>query len=824
MRDRTKNIPEILAPAGNMAMVEAAVAGGADAIYISGKNFGARAYAENFDYETIKALVKRLHLKGVKLYVTVNTAIKDQEMDKAVEEIVFLYNAGVDAVIIQDPGLIYAINKIIPDMELHGSTQLSVYSLAGAKALKSWGITRLVLARECSKREAALIGGQSGPELEIFVHGSLCVSISGQCLLSSYQGGRSGNRGRCAQSCRKTYVPVRTDGKALGPEAPYLSPADLYTAEMASDYRGIGIDSLKIEGRMKKPEYVYMAAKTYKQALKGEAFDPSGLLSTSNRSFTQGFFFDRFGSDILNKEKIDPRLEVGIVKIGGKGPYFIAKKDLFKGDQVVLEGARSKFPLTFTDKYPSGATVDLSQCPDLKAESPVNLVYIEKNRQDLNNDIKLQDSSKLGLDMQCQFHIGKPIKLDLYSCGIHYTYEGDPVEPAVNRPVDEDGLKKNLSKLGSSPFYLKDLKIDIRGEGFMPLGAINAARRAAVQGLIDKISLPNRGKIGVEQSLEDLKKIYREDFDKIKDSVNFPRIFNDGLCDQGKAGGDKEIFLMTPRPADYFKDLEKPDLVICYDPDNVKDWKQAGSDVFIEVPMLMEAPDAQAFFKDCVGIEDQIDGFYVNTINELAYVMDRVKSGKISENAQLILGAGLQVFNSLALIPIFKMIGKLRIRGILHSTELVDEEIGNLAYQDLSFTQILYGRPVAMHMKHCPMTYIKGCKDQKDCTVCKLSRNVFLKDQFGYREVYRKRGLSRLLNTDLLDLRIDPEKVGNHKSYLIIDRGEPEIGHVIEDFRLIIDSSEPSLKNTIKKRIGKEYKIDGISFKRRTAFEDKAIL
>ncbi len=824
MRDRDKKIPEILAPAGNMAMVDGAIAGGADAIYISGKNFGARAYAENFDYETINDLVKRLHLKGMKLYVTVNTAIKDKEMKKAVEEIVFLYNSGVDAVIIQDPGLIYAIRRILPDMELHASTQLSVYSLAGAKALKSWGISRLVLARECSKREAGLIGALPGLELEVFVHGSLCVSISGQCLLSSYQGGRSGNRGRCAQSCRKTYVPVRADGKALGPEAHYLSPADLYTADMAQDYCGIGIDSLKIEGRMKKPEYVYMAAKTYKKALKGEDFDPAGLLSTSNRSFTRGFFFDRFGSDIANKDKIDPHLIVGFIKMGIKGPYFIAERDLFKGDQVLFEGARSNFPLTLTNTFLSGTRVDLSSYPDIKPGSPVNLIYMERNRENLNKDIEKQDRNKLPLDMFCEFHIGKPIKLELTSGEVNYFYEGDKVQPALKRPMYEDGLKKNLSKLGSSPFYLNSLEVDISGSGFLPLGAINAARRTAVEGLIDKIALPERKKIKTGESLDALQRIYDEDFNNIKEMVNFPRIVKHGNRGQDSDEGVKEIFLMTSRPAESFKDQEKPDLVISDDLETVSCWKQEGLTVFVKVPMLMEAPESQAFFKAYKNLEERIDGFYLNTINELAYVLDRVKSGDISENIQVILGPGLQVFNSLALLPILKMIGNIRIRGVLHSTELVDEELEALAYPGLDFTQIVYGRPVAMYMKHCPMTYLKGCKDQKNCSSCKLSKDVFLKDDFGYRELYRKGGLSYLLNADLLDLRIDPAKIGKSRSYLIIDRGEPEIGRVIEDFRLIIDSHDISEGNKIKNRIDKEYKIDGISFKRKRAFEDKAIL
>ena len=244
---RKNSLPELLAPAGNFECLIAAVAAGADAIYVGGKRFGARAYAKNFDSEELARAVSYCHLHGVKLYVTLNTLIEDGEMSDAISYAAELYNIGVDALIIADVGAISEIRRKIPNLELHASTQMSVHSTSGAEAAYELGCTRVVLARELSLSDIKSVTEKCRAEVEVFVHGALCVCHSGQCLFSSLVGGRSGNRGECAQPCRLPY----NNGKYP------LSLKDMSLASHIEELIDSGVASLKVEGRMKSPSYVY---------------------------------------------------------------------------------------------------------------------------------------------------------------------------------------------------------------------------------------------------------------------------------------------------------------------------------------------------------------------------------------------------------------------------------------------------------------------------------------------------------------------------------------------------------------------------------------
>ena len=242
---------EILAPAGNMDMAKAAVHAGANAIYCGGKFFSARAYADNFSIEELSRLITYCHERDVKTYVTVNTIIKNHEMESAFSYVQDLYALGVDALILQDIGLIRLISKHLPDFEIHASTQMTLLNSSAFEAVEKLGINRVVLPRELNLEDIRLLRKNSTLELEVFAHGSLCVSLSGQCFLSSYIGGRSGNRGRCAQPCRMTYNLGSFKGKELWKNFNALDMADLCTIESIKALQEAGVDAIKIEGRMK---------------------------------------------------------------------------------------------------------------------------------------------------------------------------------------------------------------------------------------------------------------------------------------------------------------------------------------------------------------------------------------------------------------------------------------------------------------------------------------------------------------------------------------------------------------------------------------------
>ena len=274
----------MLAPAGDMECLYAAVAAGADAIYVGGKRFGARAFAKNFEIDELSSAVRYCHLHGVKLYVTLNTLIEDKEMADAVSYAAELYRIGVDALIVADLGVMSAIRRYVPDLELHASTQMSVHNSAGVKAAGDLGATRVVLARELSYLDICSAVENSPCEIEVFLHGALCVCYSGQCLFSSLVGGRSGNRGECAQPCRLPY----NNGKYP------LSLKDLSLAEHIPALIKSGVASLKIEGRMKSPDYVYTVVSIYRRLLDEGRGATVAECEALRRVFSRGGFTDGY--------------------------------------------------------------------------------------------------------------------------------------------------------------------------------------------------------------------------------------------------------------------------------------------------------------------------------------------------------------------------------------------------------------------------------------------------------------------------------------------------------------------------------------------------
>ena len=299
---RRGELPELLCPAGDMDCLYAAVSGGADAVYVGGIRFGARAFAKNFDIDTLSRAVRYCHLFSVKLYVTVNTLLFDSELSEALDFCRELYAIGVDAVICQDLGLVRAIRETLPDLEIHASTQMSVNNSVGADVAYSLGCSRVVLARELSAENIRAAVEKSKAEIEVFLHGALCVCHSGQCLFSSLVGGRSGNRGECAQPCRLPY------GKGYP-----LSLKDLSLATHIPELIELGVSSLKIEGRMKSPSYVYTVTSIYRRLLderRGATDAEQRRLASafSRGGFTDGYFTGRFGGMIGVRSERDKEL------------------------------------------------------------------------------------------------------------------------------------------------------------------------------------------------------------------------------------------------------------------------------------------------------------------------------------------------------------------------------------------------------------------------------------------------------------------------------------------------------------------------------------
>ena len=354
---RTKNRPiEVLAPAGSMECLKAAILNGADAVYLGGEMFGARAYAGNFNKEELLEAIDYVHLYGKKLFLTVNTLMKEEELPLLPGFLKPFYEQGLDAVIVQDLGAVSVIRKHFPKLEIHASTQMTITGVHGARIAKKMGAKRVVPARELSLEEIQEIKDDTGLDMECFVHGALCYCYSGQCFMSSMLGGRSGNRGRCAGTCR---LPFYLDGTKNTKNAYPLSLKDLCTIEHLPEILDHGVDSLKIEGRMKGPRYVGEVTRIYRKYVdlylsekpyKVESEDMKILMEVFNRGgFTGGYYKEYHGKDMMSMKRPDHQgLYVGKISKLMKGKIsFTAQEDIHKGDALQIRiNSEEKVELT----------------------------------------------------------------------------------------------------------------------------------------------------------------------------------------------------------------------------------------------------------------------------------------------------------------------------------------------------------------------------------------------------------------------------------------------------------------------------------------------
>lgn len=432
---------ELLAPAGNAEGFYGAIHAGADAVYLGGSRFGARAYAENFIDTELVECIRYGHFLGRKIYLTVNTLLKEEEIAELYDYLQPFYEAGLDAVIVQDMGVLRFIRKCFPALELHASTQMTLCSHYGAELLRELGVSRIVPSRELSLGELSEIKCQTGMELETFVHGAMCYCYSGQCLFSSILGGRSGNRGRCAQPCRLPYQ-VRT-GKEQSKTCYPMSLKDMCTIEHIPQLIEAGIDSFKIEGRMKKPEYAAGVTSVYRRYIDRyyELRERYGKEQAMERYRISRKDMDALSSLYIRSEKQD-------------GYYF-----KHSGRDMV----------TLSDPAYSGN--------DEKLLAEIRTLYLE-------------DRLKLPVRVTGFFVPGLPAEVTLQTGDVSVTVRGVPVDQARKQPVTVENVRKQLGKMGDSAFFPEHMELKVEEDAFYPLKQINELRREAVlaleQALLDK--------------------------------------------------------------------------------------------------------------------------------------------------------------------------------------------------------------------------------------------------------------------------------------------------------------------------------------------------
>ncbi len=496
-----RTVPDLLAPAGTSGALEAACAAGADAVYLGGR-FGARA-AAGFDPAALEAAVEYAHARDVRVYVTVNTLVTDRELRAVAEDLVQCYTAGADAVLVQDAGVASVARELVPDLPLHASTQMTVHSVDGVRAAADLGCTRVVLARELSLAEVeAMAAAVPGVELEVFAHGALCYAWSGQCLFSSAIGGRSGNRGRCAQPCRKPYRLLRGAGDEWGRQVDavpvpladtyLLSPRDLWTYLEIDRLIRAPIAALKIEGRLRSPAYVGAVVGCYRAALDRagagnaapvpEEVEALGL--AFNRGFTQGRLFGEAGDAFMGRDRPGPRgIRIGTVAGKDRSGRPLVRFDdgarLEVGDGLVA-APRRRPDLdvgTVLRHAVTGGTVPVRFGRPVPASTPVFLTsratpwHPPAVTVGLEVDVGVDDERRPVADGFVRRRRGTPVP---------FRAVGDPMAPARSQPLAPGTVEEHLRRTGGTPYVFTRLGVDLPGGLFAPASALNAFRRTVL--------------------------------------------------------------------------------------------------------------------------------------------------------------------------------------------------------------------------------------------------------------------------------------------------------------------------------------------------------
>ena len=499
-------LKELLSPAGNMECLKAAVLNGANAVYLGGKYFGARAYAGNFSDEEMIEAVKYAHLYGVKIYVTVNTIIYNNEIHELMKYIKYLYSIGVDALIMQDIGMISLVRRVLPDMEIHASTQCHNHNNDGIRLLKELGVTRIVLDREMSLEEIEKIDVDI--EKEVFIHGALCNCYSGCCLFSFMNGGRSGNRGECTQSCRLPYKLIK-NGEYVNSDSKYLlSTKELNTSYDFDKLMTYDIVSFKIEGRMKSPSYVGYVTRVYRRLMdnygsKVLKSEEDNLKILFNRDFTSGYLFK---DKVMNIESSNHRgLEIGkVIDVNDKKIKVKLYSDLYQEDGIRFKYCNKGMMANFI--YDEKGLL-------ISKAAEGDVIYLDNRIGLKDRDILVKTSSSY-LDKEIisssvrKIFISIVVKLlDDY---LLFSFSDDrgnvvsdkvKVETPIKRGTSDDEIKGKLSKLGNTPFVCNDIVIDIDRDVFVNMKDINNVRRVLCDRLIDKRTLVKRSLLMDDYSL-----------------------------------------------------------------------------------------------------------------------------------------------------------------------------------------------------------------------------------------------------------------------------------------------------------------------------------
>ncbi len=650
---------ELLAPAGSLKTLKAVIHAGADAVYLGGSMFGARAYANNFNEEELLEAIRFGHIHGRKIILAVNTLLKEYELGQLYDYLRPYYEAGVDAVIVQDMGVMEFIKTHFPNLPIHTSTQMTITNVEGARLLKEQGVERVVTAREMSLEEIQRIHDEVGVELESFIHGALCYCYSGQCLFSSIIGGRSGNRGRCAQPCRLSYEVLQGEKSLTGHHAtPILSLKDMCTLPFLYELADHGVYSFKIEGRMKTPEYAAGVVSIYRKYMDSyldgsripvEKKDIRALLELGNRGgFTNGYYYHHNDSDMLSGESASHNKSEGVLQ-----------------DNI--------------------------------------------RREYVDTELKEKIKGKLILNKEC------PAKIEVQYGKIKVSYQGDMVLVAQNRPLTKEVVTEKITKTGNTPFVFENLEVTMDDDIFMPVNQLNQLRRGALEALEEALLKP------YERTLPELVETSSAETDRqtTGNAIKEKQISGQSLSQtsgQQSADSSTEVRVLI-EDAEQLPAVLKADFVdtvyldcMLYTRENllrklsedIDRVHASGKKAFYVFPFIFRQQTSLFYEKIMPELKKlPLNGIMVRSIDEIAFIKEWG-----NENWQMVSDSNLYTYSNEAAEYFYRL-------GMIQDTipvELNRKEI--LRRENSRSEMIIYGRLPLMITAQCIHKNTLGCMHQ----------------------------------------------------------------------------------------------------------------
>lgn len=727
-----KNI-ELLAPVGDFECLKAAVQNGADAVYLGASQFSARAGAKNFDLAQLEEAITYAKLRNVSVHLALNTLIKNNEFNDAIELAKSAYELGIDAIIVQDYGLCSLLLKYLPDLPIHASTQMSIHNLEGAKELETLGFRRAVLARELSINEIEFIRNHTTIELETFIHGALCISYSGQCLLSSMIGGRSGNRGKCAQACRLPYELVTKNNSSTIDKGYLLSPRDLCGLEFIPDLINIGVSSFKIEGRLKNPEYVATVTRIYRKyidlALSGNEYvideqDKKDLMQVFNRGgFSTGHLDNEPNRNLIFKEKPNNMgIYIGNVSSynATKGHITINLNDKIAiGDSVCLEKEDTKYrvsELMINHKnIESAFDGQLVTIGRMKGNiHPGDKIYKleSKTLSSIAKDSYSHENKKTELDCIVTIKKDFPISLKITTTsGLHIenSLEIYP-SPAVNNPITKERIISQFSKTGNTPFNFRNIDVDLEDGLYVNISDLNELRRNSLATVSSSLIQACKRTIKKEIPNLELKQLSTKS--KTKKKISLLLNILDINTNYSELENVDNVYI----PLKYFAIPEYSNII-----KNIS----TSFNTYIYMPTIIKGNYRNLFTNNIdLALEQyNIKGFVLSNIGTINMLE------KYKDNYEFIGNYTLNVFNN-ASINEYKNLGlhTITISPELNKSDI--EEICNTT--SISKELIVYGNTPVMTTGYCLLGKSNKCYP-KCKALCKKNETYYLKDRLGFQ-------------------------------------------------------------------------------------------